>query len=117
MISTAICAAAKAAAYGLPEFSRQEDRAVHDFTVLRLLPGDDSHLHVEVLPDNGGRSVSGVIYDGSLSELLLANPDVDLDLDDKFTVRLESQLKPDGNFSVSIFVNDWHVVDMNGGLG
>ena len=101
----------------LPEFSRQEDRAVHDFTVLRLLPGDDSHLHVEVLPGSGGRGVSGVIYDGSLSELLMANPGVDLDLDDEFMVRLESQLRPDGNFSVSIYVNDWHVVDMNGGLG
>ena len=101
----------------LPEFSRQEDRAVYDFTVLRLLPGDDSHLHVEVLPGRGGRGVSGLIYDGSLSELLMANPGVDLDLDDEFTVRLESQLRPDGNFSVSIYVNDWHVVDMNGGLG
>lgn len=59
----------------------------------------------------------GVIFDGSLSELLMANPAVDLDLDDEFVIRLESQLQPDGNFSVSIFVNDWHVIDMNGGLG
>ena len=47
----------------------------------------------------------------------MANPAVDLDLDDEFVIRLESQLQPDGNFSVSIFVNDWHVIDMNGGLG
>lgn len=100
-----------------PELSLDGDRAIHEFTVLRLEDGDDSRLHVEVLPDNSGRGLSGVIFDGSLSELLSANPDVDLDLDDEFVVRLESQLQPDGNFSVAIFVNDWHVIDMNGGLG
>lgn len=101
----------------LPESSRESDRSIHKFTVLRLAEGDDSRLHVEVLPDGSGRGLSGVIFDGSLSELLSANPAVDLDLDDEFVIRLESQLQPDGNFSVSIFVNDWHVIDMNGGLG
>ena len=101
----------------LPESSRESDRSIHKFTVLRLAEGDDSRLHVEVLPDGSGRGLSGVIFDGSLSELLSANPAVDLDLDDEFVIRLESQLQPDGNFSVAIFVNDWHVIDMNGGLG
>lgn len=101
----------------LPATRRENGLAVHDFTVLRLYRGDGSRLRVEVLPESGTRAVSGVIYDGSLSELLAANPDVDLDLDDEFTVRLESRLKPDGEFSVSIYVNDWHVVDVNGGLG
>lgn len=99
----------------LPAFSRQQDMSVYDFTVLRLLPGDDSHLHVEVLPNGSG--TSGVIYDGSLSTLLSSNPDVDLDLDDEFTVRFEPHFSPKANFSVLILVNNWQVLDMNGGLG
>lgn len=102
----------------LPESRQENGFAVHDFTVLRLWPGDDSRLHVELMPgEDGSRSVSGVIYDGSLSQLLLENPDVDLDLDDEFTVRLEAQVGSDGNISVSVYVNDWFVIDMNGGLG
>ena len=100
-----------------PASSRDGDRAIHDFTVLNLAEGDDSRLHVEVRSDGNGRATPGVIFDGSLSELLSANPDVDLDLDDEFVVRLESRLQPDGSFGVSIYVNDWHVIDMNGGLG
>lgn len=92
-----------------PESRMEGSNAVCDFTVLRLRPGDDSHLHVAL-------SAGGVIYDGSLSGLLLQNPSLDLDLDDDFLVRLVYRSGPGGGFDVSIYVNGWHVIDMVGPL-
>lgn len=102
----------------LPETETLDTESVlHRFTVLDLSRGDDSRLLVEVIPDEATRSLAGVIFDGSLSELLSANPDIDLDLDDEFDIRLESALLPDGRLGVRIYVAEWLVVDMHGGLG
>lgn len=106
----------------LPAADAAGSDAVNRFTVLRLWPGDASALRVEVVPAaaNGvaaAASGSEIIFDGSLSELLLRKPGTDLDLQDEFEVRLEAQPKPDGGFGVEIFVDGWHVVDMPGGLG
>lgn len=94
----------------LPESRMEGGNAVCDFTVLRLRPGDDSQLHVALSGSNS------VIYDGSLSGLLLQNPSLDLDLDDDFLVRLVYRSGPGGGFDVSIYVNGWHVIDMVGPL-
>lgn len=110
----------------LPASSVENGLAVFDHTVLELWNGDASWLHVEIPADASATSAAGAasatraaattLFDGSLSELLLQRPGTDLDLEDEFTVRLEAQAAPDGSLQVSIYVNDWHVVDMSGGL-
>lgn len=100
-----------------PDASYADGLATYDYTVLGLWPGDSSWLHVELPADGTGHSASTTIFDGSLSELLLQKPGTDLDLEDEFTIRLEAKLIPEGDVSVEIYVNDWHVVDMSGGLG
>lgn len=110
----------------LPAAGAEGLDAVNEFTVLRLWPGDASRLRVEVAA--AGTTVAGadgtataagsqIIFDGSLSELLLQKPGTDLDLQDDFVIKLEAQRKPGGGFGVEIYVNGWHVVDMPGGLG
>lgn len=110
----------------LPAAGAEGPDATNEFTVLRLWPGDASRLRVEVVPAgtmaagaDGVATAAGsqVIFDGSLSELLLQKPGTDLDLQDDFVVRLEAQRKPGGGFGVEIYVNGWHVVDVPGGLG
>lgn len=111
----------------LPAAGAEGPDAVNEFTVLRLWPGDASRLRVEVAAAgtttaagaDGTATAAGsqVIFDGSLSELLLQKPDTDLDLQDDFVVKLEAQRKPGGGFGVEIYVNGWHVVDVPGGLG
>lgn len=111
----------------LPAAGAEGTDAVNEFTVLRLWPGDASRLRVEVAAAgtttaagaDGTATAAGsqVIFDGSLSELLLQKPDTDLDLQDDFVVKLEAQRKPGGGFGVEIYVNGWHVVDVPGGLG
>lgn len=111
----------------LPAAGAEGLDAVNEFTVLRLWPGDASRLKVEVAAvgttaaAGAGGTVtaagSQVIFDGSLSELLLQKPGTDLDLQDDFVIKLEAQRKPGGGFGVEIYVNGWHVVDMPGGLG
>lgn len=111
----------------LPAAGAEGADAVNEFTVLRLWPGDASRLKVEVAAvgttaaAGAGGTVtaagSQVIFDGSLSELLLQKPGMDLDLQDDFVIKLEAQRKPGGGFGVEIYVNGWHVVDMPGGLG
>lgn len=112
----------------LPAAGAEGADATNEFTVLRLWPGDASRLKVEVAAvgttaaAGAGGTVtaaegSQVIFDGSLSELLLQKPGTDLDLQDDFVIKLEAQRKPGGGFGVEIYVNGWHVVDMPGGLG
>ena len=111
----------------LPAAGAEGADATNEFTVLRLWPGDASRLRVEVAAAGttaaagaGGTVTaagSQVIFDGSLSELLLQKPGTDLDLQDDFVIKLEAQRKPGGGFGVEIYVNGWHVVDMPGGLG
>lgn len=111
----------------LPAAGAEGPDATNEFTVLRLWPGDASRLKVEVAAvgttaaAGAGGTVtaagSQVIFDGSLSELLLQKPGTDLDLQDDFVIKLEAQRKPGGGFGVEIYVNGWHVVDMPGGLG
>lgn len=111
----------------LPAAGAEGADATNEFTVLRLWPGDASRLKVEVAAvgttaaAGAGGTVtaagSQVIFDGSLSELLLQKPGMDLDLQDDFVIKLEAQRKPGGGFGVEIYVNGWHVVDMPGGLG
>lgn len=127
----------------LPAAGAEGADAVNEFTVLRLWPGDASRLRVEVAAagtTTAGTTVAGangtaaagataagttataaegsqVIFDGSLSELLLQKPGMDLDLQDDFVIKLEAQRKPGGGFGVEIYVDGWHVVDVPGGLG
>lgn len=100
-----------------PEAGYADGMATYDYTVLSLWAGDSSWLHVELPGDGTGRATPMTIFDGSLSELLLQKPGTDLDLEDEFTVRLEAKQTSDGSVDVEIYVNDWHVVDMSGGLG
>lgn len=100
-----------------PEASYADGLAAYDYTVLGLWSGDSSWLRVEYPGDGTSRTTPATIYDGSLSELLLQKPGTDLDLEDEFTIRLEAKLTPEGDVAVEIYVNDWHVVDMSGGLG
>lgn len=100
-----------------PEAGYADGTAIFDHTVLGLWPGDASWLNVELGAEAAGRSVPVQLFDGSLSELLLQKPGTDLDLEDEFTVRLEATQTSDGSYAVTIYVNDWQVVDMSGGLG
>lgn len=129
----------------LPAAGAEGSDATNEFTVLRLWPGDASRLRVEVAAAgttaagaNGtvaGTSAAGttaavgagraataaegsqVIFDGSLSELLLQKPGTDLDLQDVFEVRMDVHREPGDKFGVEIYVDGWHVVDVPGGLG
>lgn len=101
----------------LPEAGYTNGVALFDHTVLGLWPGDESWLRVELLPAaTKSDGVLQTLYDGSLSELLLQKPGTNLDLEDEFTIRLEAQSSSDGSVRVEIYVNDWHVVEMDGGL-
>lgn len=101
----------------LPEAGYTNGVASFDHTVLGLWPGDESWLRVELLPAATKSDGSlQTLYDGSLSELLLQKPGTNLDLEDEFTIRLEAQSSSDGSVRVEIYVNDWHVVEMDGGL-
>lgn len=111
----------------LPAAGTEGADAVNEFTVLRLWPGDASRLRVEVAAAgtttaagaDGTATAAGsqVIFDGSLSELLLQKPDTDLDLQDVFEVRMDVHREPGDKFGVEIYVDGWHVVDVPGGLG
>lgn len=85
----------------LPEASDQ----TFDFTVLRLWSNDDSQLVV--------RDHSQVLYDGSLSELLLRKPGTDLDMEDDFEIVLTRNAADN---TVKITVDGWEVIDHNSGL-
>lgn len=89
------------------------------FTVHRLWKGDDSHLQVTLAGSSDGPAYAagGSVYDGSLSGLLLENPDTDLDLDDEFVVEFEVGPDSSGNRIVGIYVNGWKVIDMDEGIG
>lgn len=100
-----------------PASGYSDGTASFDHTVLGLWPGDSSWLTVELVAAAAGRSVSVRLFDGSLSDLLLQKPGTDLDLEDEFTVRLDATQTSDGSYGVTIYVNDWQVVDMSGGLG
>lgn len=76
-----------------------------DFTVLRLWQGDDSKLIVQ--------DQSMMLYNGSLSELLLRKPGTDLEIQDTFEIVL---LRDSQNSTVKITVNGWEVIDHNSGL-
>lgn len=101
----------------LPDSQYADGTATFDHTVLGLWQGDASWLNVEYIDEASGRTTPVRLFDGSLSELLLQKPGTDLDLEDEFTIRIEATQIPDGSFDVTIFVNDWQVVDMSGGLG
>lgn len=105
----------------MPAAGAEGADAVDAFTVLKLWPGDASRLTVEIGAAAAGvlqERTSRVLFDGSLSELLMQKPGTDLDLQDEFEVRLEVQPKPGGDsFGVEIYVDGWHVVDVPGGLG
>lgn len=98
-----------------PQISQADGKVIFDMTVLRLWRGDESQLTVEMVSGDGGRSTP--IYDGSLTDLLLEKPGTDLDLEDEFTIRFDAKTPPGEDFDFDIYVNDWHVIDMSGGLG
>lgn len=100
---------------------------IRTFTTLGLQAGDDSHLRIELLPEapvTGDeetpqtRAAEGhVIYDGSLSELLLARPGTDLKWDDEFVIKMNYYGQAaDGSSHLDIWVNDWHIIHQNGDL-
>lgn len=100
-----------------PDAGFTDGVATFDHTVLGLWAGDSSWLNVTFADEASSRAASSQLFDGSLSDLLLQKPGTDLDLEDEFTVRIEATPTPDGSFDVDIYVNDWLVVDMSGGLG
>lgn len=73
-------------------------------------PGDDSTLRLVIPGDS--RSGDIEIFNGSLSGLLAADPDLDLDLDDDFHLNFDISLLG-SNAVVNISVNQWHIVDYN----
>lgn len=85
-----------------------------DFTVLRLWDGDASRLTLTYRP-TGGTRAENVIYDGSLSELLLKKPGTDLELEDRFEVVFTVD-SPDEPTDVALTVNGWEIIDHNSGL-
>lgn len=85
-----------------------------DFTVLRLWDGDASRLTLTYRPAGGTRTES-VIYDGSLSKLLLKKPGTDLELEDRFELVFTVD-NPDLPTDVTLTVNGWEVIDHNSGL-
>lgn len=78
-------------------------RHIHRYTTLGLSRYDDSHLNVGY----GDKT----IYDGSLTELIARQPDIIFDLDDDFRLDFNITPGPDGNASVAVSVNDWHIHD------
>lgn len=79
--------------------------ATHDYTLLSLFRDDDSLLHITLL------ETKTTIYSGELSNLLAQRPGADLDLDDEWLLDFWLDGAPDGNISVSVSVNNWHVSD------
>jgi hypothetical protein len=91
------------------------DCKVHcDFTVLRLWDGDASRLTLTYRPAGGTRA-ENIIYDGSLSKLLLKKPGTDLELEDHFELVFTVD-NLDLPTDVTLTVNGWEVIDHNSGL-
>ncbi|MCM1453016.1 MAG: FimB/Mfa2 family fimbrial subunit [bacterium] len=89
----------------------RSESGTHHFTLGTLAPDDDSILRLTLAPaSRSADDAVSEIFNGSLSALLAADPDVDLDLDDDF--RLEFRVNTTGsNAAVSAYVNGWHIVD------
>lgn len=75
----------------------------HSYTTLGLSRSDESNLRVAY----GTRS----IFDGSLTELIARQPDIDFDLDDDFHLNFDLKASGENSASVSISVNGWHIVE------
>lgn len=83
----------------------------HTFTLGTLAPDDDSILRLTLTPPSrASGDQSTEIFSGSLSALLAADPDIDLDLDDDFHLEFVVNTTAT-NAAVSAYVNGWHIVD------
>lgn len=90
-----------------------------DFTVLSLRDGDDSRLSLIYRPappvGDAGTPTETVVYNGSLSNLLLKKPDTDLNLEERFDLKF-TVADPLASTDVSLTVNGWEVINHNSGL-
>ena len=82
-----------------------ESLITFSFITMRLWQFDHSKL--ELTYESAGKSIS--LYQGSLSEIILKNPYINIDLEDEFII--EFILKDNHQYvSAEIIVNDWIVV-------
>lgn len=86
-----------------PFATGEPTRLTHSYTTLGLSRSDGSKLTVAYGDQN--------IFDGSLTELIARQPDIDFDLDDDFHLDFDLKASGDNSASVSISVNGWHIVE------
>lgn len=82
-----------------------ENYLTHAFTLGLLEVGDDSMLDVGC--------GSETLFHGSLSNLLIQVPGVDLAVDDEFEVNFKVSRSANSSIDVSIEVNQWKIMDYN----
>lgn len=103
----------------IPNRTEAESELMAHFFVLKLWDGDDSRLKLTIndssergLP-SGLKEGGKLIYDQSLSELILKNESIDLDLSHDLDLDINVDLSGnDSAVSITIKVNGWLVVDI-----
>lgn len=101
---------------------------VRDFRTLRLWKGDSSRLllRVNAAPGSGVWDPDKVytIFDGSLSDLLLMDPNTDLDAVSDYVIEFQIGDLGQGDVdvdltevSMKVIVNDWVVIDQDSNVG
>lgn len=90
----------------------QTERTVHaGFTLMKLESGDKTVLKVKHREEDGSWTI---LYEANLTELLLQNPNMDLDVTSEFNITLLF----DYTYTViGLKVNDWIIVDADDGQG
>lgn len=84
------------------------------FSIQELQPGDDTRLRI-VLPYDSVHY--RLIYDGSLTELIARNPNIDFTKDHDFDVTIEVEAETERGVTGVIRINDWIVIELREDLG
>lgn len=94
-----------------PAYRQTEKLLSGEFTLMRLHAGDNSRLKLFHQADNG---VWSTLYDESLTDLIMKNPNIDFDRLSTFDIKL----KLDYTYSViGINVNGWEITVNDDGHG
>lgn len=100
----------------IPRYSLTGEHTMQtEYTLLRLMPGDDLHLKIKAADGS-------LLYSEPLTTKIMQNPafvtQEDLDRCDTFKLRYEISKTAGGGWLVSLVeINDWDVTGQGGGIG
>lgn len=99
----------------LLEISHERD-VIRESYLPGLYEGDDSYIRIGISGD-GNLVPDHVIYEGSLSGLLLRNPSTVLETESEYRITLNYYGRAtDGSVHFDLYVNDWQVIHQNSDL-